>query len=723
MRNLGNRASDSAELRTIHLTFVPLAIDAGEGEGRGSLSKHAHLEHKKPAVCSFEKAKMFDLKRIAVTFLLTGFVVTSVCGAAAARTMQASDFQRIVGLSDPAISPDGKHAVVVVSRIIWNDDTYTTDLDLVDMATHDRRTITHDRKNIATPAFSPDGTRIAFLADSGSGDDAQSQVWVMRFDGGDARPITSAADGVQQFAWRPDSAGIAYTAADSDPKRTGADRFRDSFIFTTEPITARSEPRPAHLFVIAAEGGQPKQLTFGPQSVATGEAQSTISWSAEGRTIAFTNTPNAILNDTVASHIELVDVASGKVSRLTDHDADEANPIYSPDGKSVAYLYSRGDGQSNQVEAYVTTPAGGEGAAASQGCDCYVNDLAWLPDSSGVVITAAKHTALEMLRAGLSGSIEPLSTGGLRVISALQGAIALDGSMVFVASAVKAPAELYVRSKDGNTVKLTDYNAATAALDLAGAETVEFPTTLGINGDGLLLTPPGFDPHRKYPLVLKIHGGPTSASVNGYDEFGQLMAARGWLVLEPNYRGSNNLGAAYLRSVLYDPENGPGKDIMAAVNAVRARGIVDDHRIAVSGWSYGGIMTAWMISKYHLWNSAVSGASVNDWSTDYGVADDSASDVALFHGSPYIAKNADEWRRASAITYAADVTTPVLILSDAGDNRDPFATSSMYWRALRDNHKDATLRVWPVNGHFPRDPVRSLDVYEHWMDFISAHFR
>jgi dipeptidyl aminopeptidase/acylaminoacyl peptidase len=199
------------------------------------------------------------------------------------------------------------------------------------------------------------------------------------------------------------------------------------------------------------------------------------------------------------------------------------------------------------------------------------------------------------------------------------------------------------------------------------------------------------------------------------------MAARGWLVLEPNYRGSDNLGLAYQRGVLYDPEEGPGKDVMAAVDAVRARGIVDDKRIAVSGWSYGGIMTAWMISKYHIWRAAVSGASVDDWATDYGVADDSNADAALFHGSPFTG-DAAEWRRASAISYVRDVTTPVLILSDVGDNRDPFATSSMYWRALRDNNKDATLRVWPVDGHFPRDPVRISDVYEHWADYIAKHF-
>ena len=669
---------------------------------------------------------MLEIRR-AWPAALVAAIVSSAAGAgerAEARTIQASDFQRLVGLSAPAISPDGKRAVVVVSRTVWSDDTTKSDLDLIDLATHERRTITHDRNGLDAPAFSPDGERLAFLADAGTGDAAAPQVWVMRFDGGDARPITDAADGVQQFAWRPDGATIAYSAADTEPKRSGADRFRDSFVFTTQPITARSLPRPAHLFVVAADGRhKAKQITFGQQSVASGEAQSTISWSADGKAIAFTATPNAILNDEERSHVELVDVASGKLSALTQHDADESNPLFSPDGSHIAYLYSRGDGQSNQVEAFITTPGGGEGKAVSHPCDCYLGDVAWLPDSSGVVFTASDHTTQSLLRVGLTGPPVAMPAGGLRLGSTLVGAVATDGSMVFVASDVQKPEELYVRAKDGTTGKLTNYNDAIAGLSLANAQTVEFPTTLGIKGDALLVTPPGFDPARKYPLVLKIHGGPTSASIRGFDEFAQLMAARGWLVLEPNYRGSTNLGLRYMRGVLYDPDDGPGKDIMAAVNAVRARGIVDDRRIAVSGWSYGGIMTAWMISKYHLWSAAVSGASVNDWITDYGVADDSQADVALFHGSPFLAGNAAEWRRVSAITYAADVSTPVLILSDVGDNRDPFATSSMYWRALRDNHKDATLRVWPVNGHFPHDPVRTLDVYEHWMDFISAHFR
>jgi len=313
--------------------------------------------------------------------------------------------------------------------------------------------------------------------------------------------------------------------------------------------------------------------------------------------------------------------------------------------------------------------------------------------------------------------------GDLNIASALDGAIARDGSMVFVATSTKQPPELYYRHANGAPVKVTDYNAAVAALELGASETIAYPTSLGPQGDAVLTFPPGYVAGRKYPLVVHIHGGPTSASIRQFSRQVQIMAARGWLVLEPNYRGSDNLGLAYQRGVLYDPSDGPGKDVMAALDAVRARGIVDEHRIAVGGWSYGGIMTAWMISKYHIWRAAVSGASVNDWATDYGTADDPGADQALFHGSPYVGSNAAEYRRASSITYAADVTTPVLILSDVGDNRDPFATSSMYYRALRDNGKDATFFAYPVNGHFPGDPVRTADVFGRWMEYFARHLQ
>ena len=663
------------------------------------------------------------LTRFGAFAVATIVAIASTTAAASARTIRADDFQHLIGVSSPAVSLDGTHAVVVVSHVMWNTDKVSRDLELFDLATAAHRTLTYNRDGLSDPAFSPDGTKLAFLANAGTGDDAQSQVWVMPLDGGDARPVTTASEGVNQFAWRPDGGAIAYAAEDKKPKPSGAEKFRDSFIFTTEPITARAPSRPVHLFVVPASGGKARQLTSGTRSLTTGEAESTLSWSRDGSTIACMIAANAILNDATYAHVELVDVASGKTTQLTGHAGYEADPRFSPDGKHIAYLYSEGDNQSHLTEAYITTPGGGAGTPVSRAFDRAVHDYAWLPDSSGLAFTAADHTSVALETVSADGTLGRMDLGALEIASHLDGSLAHDGSLVFTASDVKHPAEAYVRRTNGTIAKLTSYNDAIAGLDLATAESFDFATSMGGTGDAVLLKPPGFTAGKTYPLVLIVHGGPTASSSEAFDRLGQLAAARGWLVLEPNYRGSDNLGLAYQRAVLYDPGAGPGKDIMAAVAAVQARGIVDAHRIAVSGWSYGGIMTAWMISKYHIWRAAVSGASVNDWYTDYGIADDSDSDKGLFHGSPYVGTNAGEWRRASAMSYVRDVTTPVLILSDVGDNRDPMATSSMYWRALRDNHKEATLRVWPVDGHFPHDPVRAQDVFDKWIDYIAARFR
>lgn len=661
------------------------------------------------------------LQRMFITAALLALCAQPVF-AAGPRSITEGDVKRIVSIGSPVVAPDGKSAVIEVTRTNWNEDRRSSELVSVDLESGAQRVLTYDRKGLSDPAFSPDGSRLAFIADKGTGDDALSQVFVMPLDGGDAQPVTEAKAGVDQFVWRPDGKAIAYAAQDAPTDRKGADRFRDSFIFTTEPIVARKPSLPAHLYVVSATGGRAEQLTFGSRSVATGEAQSRLSWSPDGRTIAFTDVPDAILNDESYSRIALLDVATKRVRGLTGHTAWESNALFSPDGKHIAYLSSDGDNQVSLTKLYVTTPEGGPGKAISAPLDRDANDFAWTPDSRALLFDSPDRTSVALLRAPLDGALQRIDLGDLNITSSLLDSMTADGALAFAATSTKQPQELYLRSATGEVRRLTGFNAAIAQLNLGSSQRITYPTTLGIQGDGVLFTPPGFSPSRKYPMVVYIHGGPTSSSYQSFDFWAQVMAARGWLVLRPNYRGSNNLGDAYQHAVLYDPEEGPGKDIMAAVNAVRARGIVDDARVAVSGWSYGGIMTAWMISQYHIWKAAVSGASVDDWATDYGVSDDSLSDVDLFHGSPYVGRNAAEWRRASAITYAADVTTPVLILSDVGDNRDAFATSSMYWRALRDNHKDATLRVWPVNGHFPRDPVRQADVYHYWLDYIAQHF-
>ncbi|MBV8530190.1 MAG: S9 family peptidase, partial [Candidatus Eremiobacteraeota bacterium] len=487
--------------------------------------------------------------------------------AAAAATITEDDYRRLVALESPAISPDGKDAAVVVTRILWDADKRGSDLVLVDLATLAQRTLIANREGLSSPAFSPDGTRVAFLADEGTGKDAHAQIFVMPLDGGAPRAVTHDKADVDQFAWRPDGGAFAYAASDPDPQRIGADRFHDSFIFTTEPIVAREFPQPAHIFTVSLDDGTTTQLTVGAQSIATGEAQSTLSWSADAKTIAFTLVPNAILNDQSYSRVALLDVATKTVHPLTGRTAWEGDPLFSPDGAHIAYSCAKGDSQVNLVQLCVTTPAGGIGTRVSAAVDRPVSDAAWSHDSQSLLFTAPDRATIALYRATLDGPPVQLDLGGINVASSLRGAIAGNGTVVFVGSATKQPPELFARTPDGTTTKLTDFNAAIAALDLSSAQRITFPTSTGTRADGVLYIPPGFERGKKCPLVVFIHGGPTSSSALTFSLWAQVMAARGWLVLQPNYRGSDDLGLAYQRAVLYDPEDGPGKDIMAAVRA------------------------------------------------------------------------------------------------------------------------------------------------------------
>jgi dipeptidyl aminopeptidase/acylaminoacyl peptidase len=666
-------------------------------------------------------------------FLGAALVAVFACSVAAASSLPVvseNEFRLLVTLHSPAVTPDGAHAALVVSHTLWDDDRRSDELVLVDLRNGDSHAIVSHREGLSSPAFSPDGTKLAFLADLHAGNSTRTQLFVMPATGGQPRAVTDSGGDVEDFSWRPDGRAFAYAADQPAPARSGADRFRDGFVFTTEPITAHESPAPVHLYTVALDGETATQLTFGSESIGDG---STLSWSPDGEAIAFELCRNAIPNDQNESRIALVNVASKRLGGLTGRAVWEGSPRFSPDGTHIAYTYSNGDPQVNLTQLYVTTPAGGSGKLLDPSIDRSIGDYVW-SDSKTLIATTPDRTTNAFFRISLAGSSEriaigdvvpgiPLTTTGGAAAPDMGNALAADGTLVFLASGTSQPPELFQYSSARGAVRVTDFNAALTQYEWGSAQRLNFRTTTGVTGDGVLYFPPEYQSKKKYPLVVYIHGGPGDPSMLEFDFWAQVMAARGWLVLRPNYRGTPNLGVVYQRAILYDPEEGPGKDIVAAVNAVRTRGIVDDSRVAVCGWSYGGIMTAWLISRYHFWRAAVSGASVNDWITDYGTADDSMADVDLLHGSPFVGKNAAEWRRVSPIWYAREVTTPVLILSDVGDNRDPFATSSMYWRALRDNGKDATLRVWPVSGHFPSDPVRTADVYHYWLEYIAEHFK
>ena len=239
----------------------------------------------------------------------------------------------------------------------------------------------------------------------------------------------------------------------------------------------------------------------------------------------------------------------------------------------------------------------------------------------------------------------------------------------------------------------------------------------------MLTQPPNFQKGKKYPLVLVIHGGPTGSTRATFTSLAALMAGRGWLVLEPNYRGSDNHGAKSIATSLGHPMSVAGRDILDLIALVEKEGSVDTTRIGVSGWSAGGMMTSWLITHDTRWRAALAGAPVTSLVGVATMSDVDAYAPALLRGDPWadpavMTRTLEE----SPLTYADRVKTPTLIVTDAGDQRVPTPLSYEFYHAVRATGTPAELLVYPVNGHFPGDPLHAEDVNRHWIDWFAKHF-
>ncbi|MGD0050703.1 MAG: S9 family peptidase [Vulcanimicrobiaceae bacterium] len=664
------------------------------------------------------------MKRFAI--LVAVAVVSALPAAAALRTIQPDDQFKLVSVSDVAFSPDGTKIVSVRRHVNLAKDRRDATIVLTDVASGTERALTVDRAGLASPQFAPGGGVIAFIASDAN---KHGQVFVMPLDGGDAKAITATAEGVQQYAWRPDGGAIAYVTQDDDPNKKAIEAHHDAFDLANDDYLTTAYTPASHLWLVGADGEHPHRLTSGRWSLATAyppsPPASPLSWSPDGKSILFTRVPNTRDGDAYLSQIERYDVASGKISPLTGNDRFEGYATYSPDGSKIAYLYSyRGD-PNNLNDVFITTAAGGPGIDVSRKLDRAIYRAQWYPDGKSLLVGAHDGTRTALYRLALDGSVEPLGTGDANPSWQfwIDAAIAPSGAVVFPGSQADRPTELWYIAADGTTRRrLSDLNGAVASLQLAKTETIAW-TNDGFDEDGVLTYPTGYTPGKRYPLVLVVHGGPQAASVTSFNFLDQLLAAHGYLVFEPNYRGSDNFGNAYERAIYMDAGAGPGRDVMAGVAKVESLGIVDTSRIAVSGWSYGGYMTSWLMTHYHVWKTAISGAAVNNWVDMYNLGDGNYQIGFEFKGSPYVGNNLRDYIAQSPITYAAQTRCPVLIISDTGDVRVPIAQSYEMYHALQDNHIPVRFVGIPVSGHNPSDPIRSSDVNRLWLRWIDDHLK
>lgn len=664
-----------------------------------------------------------------VVIVSVTLVTASVLGShlAQAREFQLKDVPRIVTLSDLRISPDGREIAVVVSRPDTKTDKPMQQIDLVDVASGTVRPLTRYRKGVHAPRWSPHGDRLAFLASTtlksaaGKSAPAHEQVFVMPMDGGDALRVTAAKRGVLSYAWSPGGGRIAYIAKNPPPNEKAIKAHDDVFRVTDNNFLVHRDAAHAELWVVASTGGSARELTDGAFSLDTDEQdpQPAPAWSPDGRSIAFVRFPGPFWALSFKSVIDMVPAAGGAPTRLVPlHGSIFMR--YAPRGGALAFVRPRNGDENNGNAVYVKTD--GRTFDATHALARNIDAYAWLPGGRALLLTGEDGTRSVLWRQPIGGAAHQIDLGSVQIVS--HPSVARDGAIAFIGRTASHADELYVMaSSTAAPRRLSDLNGFLDTLTLGRSTAIRWRGPGGFREDGVLTYPPHERAGQQFPLVLLIHGGPEVASTVAFSSLAQLLAAKGFLVFQPNYRGSTNLGDAYQHAIYRDTGKGPGEDVMAGLAAVEKLGIVERNHIGVSGWSYGGYMTDWLTSHYpRVWKAAVAGAALNDWLLDNTISFYQQGDEFLFHGSPWGAAGSYAiWHDQSPLTYVRNVRAPTLIMGDVFDSDVPLVNSYEWYHALRDNGVTARFYAYPAHTHFPHDIDQKLDVFRRWVCWMQRY--
>ena len=682
----------------------------------------------------------FESSRILMDISLRGALIVALAlslglfgGAslsAQMRHIELNDYAKITSVSDPQISPDGRSIVFVVSRPNLEQDRSDRELVLIDIATGAQQVLTYERKEVGSPRWSPNGDRLAFVAADGTGKDAKPQMFLLSMGGGEARKITDALNGIEQLAWRPDGKEIAYVTSDEPENKKEIEKHHDAFEAGDNDFLATEAALPSHIWILPAEGGKARRLTSGawslPKSAPPSSPASPISWSPDGKWLLLTRQEYPHQGDADLTTLQMLNVETGEIRKLTKHDKFESFGLFSPDGSHVAYWYPRDGDPNNENEILVTQTTGGDGSDATRSIDHDLMRAIWMPDGNSLLVGGHDGTQTSLWVQPLAGAAKKLPLGDISPswLFWVDAFVGRKGEIAFTGSTPTQPSELYYMAPANDKPRrLTDFNREIASLALGKAERFEWKGPDGFQEDGVLFYPPDFQKDHKYPLVLIIHGGPQASTTTQFSFLPQLMATHGFVVFSPNYRGSDNLGNAYQRAIWNDAGDGPGRDVIAGIDALKKRSFIDTSKIGVTGWSYGGYMTSWLIGHYQIWKAAVAGAPVTDLYDEYNLADGNVSARYSFKGSPYMGENLKDYRAQSPITYAAQMKTPTLILHDTGDARVTITQGYSLYHALKDNGVPVKFIVYPVAGHFPGDPVRAMDVDRRWVEWMDQYLK
>ena len=623
----------------------------------------------------------------------------------------------------PEISPDGRRVAYTVRETNWDENTYETEIWLAEAATGATRQLTNGKKSSQSPAWSPDGAKLAFISDRTD----KRQIYQISPQGGEAEALTSLEDGVSGFSWSPDGRTIAYSAIEPKPAAT---KDRDKKYGEFQVV--EQDHRMTHLFSIDVGTRATRTLTSGSFTVGS------FAWSPDGKSIAFDHRVNPALANGGSADISIVTVADASIRKLVTQDGPDSNPVWSPDGSRVAFQTAMANPAFFYTNSVIATvPAtGGTPTVLSSAFDEDPQIVGW--KTGGLYFAASARTYAYLYK------LDP-ETKAVTKVSAPDQTVNSSfsfskdgGTYACLRADAKAMSEVYIVSGLSRTPqesanrapqekKITDLNAQAASWATSTLDIVSWKSQDGATIEGVLHKPADYSPATKYPLLVVIHGGPTGVSravpftstIYPID----VWVPRGVLVLEPNYRGSAGYGEKFRALNVRNLGIGDAWDVLSGVNSLIAKGIVDPVRVGTMGWSQGGYISAFLATHDAARFKAISvGAGISDWMTYYVNTDITPFTRQYLKATPW--DDPEIYAKTSPITYIKQAKTPTLIQHGATDQRVPLPNAFELYHGLQDNHVPTKLIVYEGFGgvgHGPSKPKSNRATMDHNVEWFDQY--
>jgi dipeptidyl aminopeptidase/acylaminoacyl peptidase len=698
--------------------------------------------------------------RLWPALLMTG-VFNAGAFADVARDSTLAETLSRAAIRAPAISPDAKTVAYLQRETNWKENEFVWQLWRVDAAGGEPVQLTRGKKSVGEPQWSPDGRWLTFIAEreayvveppadtakeagakgdeKGGGDAAKpaaKQIWMMRSDGGEPWPLTKSESSVEAFHWTKDGRLILFTAAEPPGKAVKARKERYSAYDVMEKDYEQSQ-----LWCVDAAGAirttapQPaRQLTFDP-SLNIGS----FDVSPDAARVAFSAGRNPLLANMKDEHIYLMDLPRGQagtaaVTKIVALSGPDRSPLFSPDGKQLAFSTSLGQERFFYANTHIAVVDVAAVLAKPATAPADVRDLtrnfdedpdavAWAP--AGIFFGATQKMTARLFRVDAASSqVQAQSLGEGLIIN--QASVTPDGAHVaFTADDPTHLTELYVWSPASPSArKLTDLTAQVAGWKLGSVESISWKSKDGTLIEGVLHKPADYDPKRKYPLLVKIHGGPTGVSQprflpSDYAYPVQAFLAKGALILEPNYRGSAGYGAAFRALNVRNLGVGDMWDVMSGVDSLIAKGMVDPNRLAAMGWSQGGYISAFLTTHTNRFKAISVGAGISDWTTYYVSTDITPFTPQYLGATPW--DDPEIYAKTSPITTIRQAKTPTLIQHGSADRRVPVPDAFELYRGLLDQHVEARLILYTGFGHGIDKPKSALALMQANLDWFSHY--